>query len=576
MELAEREAPDVTRPSRPARVLAACAVLLLAYLALSLLNDPRGYLGTDTGGKVATLQAMERGSTLDPDLGYWAERWDPDGRLHPLYYTSHLGDKWVNVTTLPALYLGYPLFELGGYRAALLVPMLGSVLAALAARALARRLRPGDERTGWLAFWLVGLASPLAVYALDFWEHSLGVALMGWGVVLLYDVTEGRAGWRAGVAAGVLFGAAATMRTEALIYGAVATAVTCTVLLARRRNVWPSVAVGLAVVAGLALPLVANNALERAVIGPSIRAARATGTVLTAGQAEGSRVAEAMLTSTSLNPSLQSSSYLLGGVLLALLLAFAVRASGGNAGEPVARVAAGGVAVLYLLRAVDGLGFVPGMVAATPLVAVGLALGWRGRRTGPDDDDPRAIGGARFVLAVAILALPLVWALQFTGGAGPQWAGRYILPSGLLLGVVGITCLPLLSRWAGRAIVGLAAGVTCFGLVWMSVRTHDIAEVSEALTRRPETALVSRVAHLPREAGWWYSDDRRWLTAVQDIDVDQAARVLVDAGVDTFAMVDLDRGRAAATVPGWTEAGTSRLRFLSGVDLLITTYVRTG
>jgi hypothetical protein len=177
---------------------------------------------------------------------------------------------------------------------------------------------------------------------------------------------------------------------------------------------------------------------------------------------------------------------------------------------------------------------------------------------------------------VATLALPLVWALQFTGGAGPQWAGRYILPSGLLLGVVGITCLPLLSRWAGKAIVGLAAGVTCFGLVWLSVRSHDVARVSEALTRRPEPALVSRVGHLPREAGWRYAEDRRWLTAVHDADVDQAVRVLVEAGLDSFAMVDLDSGRPPSVLPGWAEAGTSRVHFLSGVHLLITTYVRTG
>ena len=120
--------------------MVACALLLAVYVALSFLNDPHGYLGTDTGGKVATLQVMDHRGHLDPDVGYWAAPWDPAGRLHPLYYTSHLGHRWVNVTTLPALYLAYPLFRAGGYRAALLVPMLGSVLAALAARALARRL----------------------------------------------------------------------------------------------------------------------------------------------------------------------------------------------------------------------------------------------------------------------------------------------------------------------------------------------------------------------------------------------------------------------------------------------------
>src|SRR5205807_2001537 len=153
-----------------------------------------------------------------------------------------VGHRWVDVTTVPMLYLGYPLYRLGGYRLALLLPMLGAVAAALAARALARRLG-ADEGVGWAAFFLVAVASPLAIYALDFWEHSIGVALMGWGVVLLLDALRlaapvsgapgrqngdptrqkavGVRSWgRAAATAGLLFGAAATLRTEALVYAA--------------------------------------------------------------------------------------------------------------------------------------------------------------------------------------------------------------------------------------------------------------------------------------------------------------------------------------------------------------------
>src|SRR5436305_7683418 len=105
-------------------------LLLVVYIGLSFLNDPHGSLGTDTGGKVATLRSMtvnaRHGHVLDPDVGYWAARWDPKGTLHPLWYTYRLGRKWVNVTTLPMLDVAYPLWRLGGYRAALLVPMLGS------------------------------------------------------------------------------------------------------------------------------------------------------------------------------------------------------------------------------------------------------------------------------------------------------------------------------------------------------------------------------------------------------------------------------------------------------------------
>ena len=211
-------------------VVGAMLLLLAAYAGLSLLNDPRGTLGTDTGGKLATLGAMDRNGTFDPDVGYWAADLDPRGDLHPLYYTSRVGDRWVNVTTLPMVLAARPLYAVGGERLILLLPMLGAAFAALAARALARRIGGGD---GWWAFWAVGLASPLAVYALDFWEHAPGIALVLWGVVLLYDVVDGRAGWWAALGSGACFGAAFTMRTESLVYAAAAVGVAGIVVLAR-------------------------------------------------------------------------------------------------------------------------------------------------------------------------------------------------------------------------------------------------------------------------------------------------------------------------------------------------------
>ena len=137
---------------------------------------------------------MTQRGTVDPDVGYWAEDLDPTGRLHPLWYTTRLGDRWVNVTTLPMIEAAAPLYRLGGYRLALLLPMLGGVAAAFAGRALARRIVDAGrgDRAGWTAFWLIGLASPVTIYALDLWEHALGLALLAWAAVALVDVVEGR------------------------------------------------------------------------------------------------------------------------------------------------------------------------------------------------------------------------------------------------------------------------------------------------------------------------------------------------------------------------------------------------
>lgn len=537
--------------------MAACALLLVVYGALSFLNDPRGYLGTDTGGKVATLEVMSDRGRLDPDIGYWAERWDPAGRVHPLYFTSHIGDRWVNVTTVPMLYAAYPLYRLGGYRFALLLPMLGAVLAALAARALARRISGGD---GWAVFWLVGLASPLAVYALDFWEHSIGVAAMAWAVVALLDIAEHRRWWPWALVAGALFGVAATLRTEALVYGSVAVGLACVILLVRHRRPWTAVVTGVAAGVGLAVPLLANVALENATVGHAIRAGRAADTasaaVSTSGDVTGSRLEEAVLNAAALHPAMDATAYLVGAVLSVLLAFVVLRASrAGDSGPAV--LACAGVAALYAIRFADGPGFVPGLVAATPVAIAGLALGWTS-------------AAARYLLGVGLLALPVVWATQFQGGAAPQWGGRYLLTSGLLFGAVGLVAVHRMRPWAGRGMVGLAALITLFGLAWMSIRTHDVARASSELDRRREPVLLSRVGHLVREAGAFYGD-RRWLTAVGDADQQFAVDVIERAGVTRFAVVQF-ADRPAAAIDGWRVVGVDRLRFLPEVELSVTAY----
>ncbi len=136
--------------------------LFLIYACLSFaLNDPRGTLGTDTGGKLATLHVMEQRGGLDPDVGYWAADRDPTGVLHPLFYTYKAGDKWVNVTTLPMLYAAYPLYLARRRpRRAACCRCSEAVLCAFAAvRWRAAAAGGGD---GWAAFWIIGLASPSA------------------------------------------------------------------------------------------------------------------------------------------------------------------------------------------------------------------------------------------------------------------------------------------------------------------------------------------------------------------------------------------------------------------------------
>jgi hypothetical protein len=538
-----------------ARRVFSALVLLVLYGALSLLNDPHGYLGTDTGGKVASLERMADEGTFDPDIGYWAEEWDPDGTYHPLYYTYHLGDRWVNLTTLPVVLAARPLYAVGGYRLALLLPMLGAVAVAWAGGALVRRL--GGSET--LAFWVIGLATPVAVYALDFWEHSIGLAFIAWGVVVAFDAFDDPRWWR-GLLAGGLFGLAATTRTEAIVYGAFTLGAVCVLTLWRRRDRAGFLAAlwfGGAAAIGAVIPVVGNLLLEIAVLGEPLRSTRAGGAADSAGGRLSLRIEEAITTTVNLHPSMETRFYLLG-IASAALLAVLVRMAADPARRRVAMVVAALVGVIYLVRFSDGLGFVPGMLAATPLAVVGLVAGWERVE-------------ARRIWLLALLPLPAVWLFQFTGGAAPQWGGRYVLTSGFLLACLGLARLATEPQWLRNFVIVLSALVTAFGIGWLSDRSHDIAESGRWFADRPEPVMVTTIAHQAREYGAYY-DEMTWLTAPFVEDRPGAIEVLRDAGVDEFGYIELDKQEPPPEFDGYELVGTEVHDFLSGVPVRVATY----
>ena len=555
--MATRRSPAATMTSLLRRPLLAGLVLLLVYGGLSLFNHPRGFLGTDTGGKVATLKVMGERGDFDPDVGYWARDEDPEGRVHGLFYTAKIGDRYVNVTSLPVVLVAEPLWRLGGYRLALLFPMLGAVAAAFAARALARRLGPGD---GWPAFWLVGLASPMVIYALDFWEHTIGVALLFWGVIALFDAVDRDPAWWRGGLAGLAFGAAFSMRTEAAVYGVVATGVVCLVLLVGRRNLVGALVTGATAVAGMVAMVVANAALETAVMGATLRSGRASGAASSGGAQLVLRAKEALVTSLSPFPALDNQSYVLA-VGLALALAYLVWASAARRDRNLVVAAAAVVVFLYLYRLASGLGFVPGLVATTPVAVAGVVLGWR---------EPRV----RLAVALAVAPLPLVFLFQFPGGAAPQWAGRYILTTGVILAAVGMARLDRVERWVRTLLIVLSVGVTVFGVGWLSTRSHQIAAAADRLEARPEAVLISRNGFIPREFGGSYGR-KRWLATGSEADLQFAVGVVDRSGVPSFGLVLDDPDAAPPQFPGWTLTNSEVVPFVSGADLTVATYERS-
>ncbi len=560
----------VPSPWRRPTIIA--VAILTVYLLVAVFTDPGGYLSTDTGGKVATLDAMTERGDLRPDLGYWAEEWDDDGSLYPMFRTQRVGDQWVNVTNLPMIYLALPLYRSGGYTLALLVPMLGGVAAALGAGRIARQLGSND---GAVATWIVGIGSPVAVYSLDLWEHTVGLALMAWAVSWVLDsLDHGRIA--PALFAGLAFGAAATMRQEALVYGFVI-GVGLTVLAVRRRGpagLIASAAMGL----GTLVVLAAGVALERAAMGSSIRTGRTAGTATASGADLGTRLYESVVTfsatGASPRPIAMMTALLLAGGLLAMTAGLAGNGTDGSVppDRTDSRWSVRGTVVVGLVYgllalefATSGLSFVPGMLAAAPLAGFGLgaALFVDRRRS-----------RWNLVVAAATVPLPLVWYFQYTGGAGPQWGGRYLLLSGLLLSVVGIVMLEARNPKLLKTMGALSFAITMVGLVWLVQRSSAFADASEELANRNEPILVFGDPHAARESGPIVRHEQ-WLVASDGPLRAEAAALVLAAGEREFGFVDYayDGSPDTPPFPGFSPVRVEVIDLLPGIGRRVTTFV---
>jgi hypothetical protein len=200
---------------------------------------------------------------------------------------------------------------------------------------------------------------------------------------------------------------------------------------------------------------------------------------------------------------------------------------------------------VYVVSAVGDLGFVPGLMPAFP-IAIGVMVHRPSDRSG-------------VVATMAVVALPLVWAFQYLGGAGPQWGGRYTLVSAVLLGVLALEALrdEVLLR---RGLLALTALVTAIGLVWMGVRTRAVDDLFTDLAAVDADVLIARDAFLLREGGAVVLDEH-WLTATGVDTYAVAVDVAERSGASTVAVVEPGATALPAdAVPrGWQEVGHALL-----------------
>ncbi len=158
------------------------------------------------------------------------------------------------------------------------------------------------------------------------------------------------------------------------------------------------------------------------------------------------------------------------------------------------------------------------------------------------------------MLVIALAALPLVWAFQYLGGAGPQWGGRYTLTSAVLFGVVGTIGLRERVPVVARGLTLLSVGVAALAVVWLGVRSRSVDDLFDDLRAVEADVVVARGAFVLREGGA-ATVGEHWLSADSEDAYLVALDVAERSGADTLAVLEYGTATvpAAAAPPGWEE-----------------------
>ena len=172
---------------------------------------------------------------------------------------------------------------------------------------------------------------------------------------------------------------------------------------------------------------------------------------------------------------------------------------------------------------------------------------------------------------VAVLALPLVWVTAYSDTMRPQWGGRYALTTGAILAVGAVVVLAG-RRVALAAVLAVSLLVTGYGVVFLSERSHSIADGMAAIVARHDAAVISLEAHLLREGGAFYTADRHWLTATDQGQLRKAVRIVRDAGDREFALLVPDELQVPADLGGFTRTATDRVTVRPDQPLRVVTY----
>lgn len=234
-------------------LLALSVYLIIAWVVL----PPQAIWSPDEGAKLLQLQNLrvDQGR-LTYAISYMGRELDPDLRFAQAGSASQglvrARDGALYFQRLPVFpLLELPLFRWLGFYGLYLIPALGGAASSVLA---VRLLEPGDRRWGMWA--LIAFGSPILIYSVLFWEHTLATCLgligawLALTLILSPSPAKGEGSVlslrvRRWIAVGIVLGISAYVRLEMVIF-AVALLLACGLIVPeeRRGTVWAAVAFG--------------------------------------------------------------------------------------------------------------------------------------------------------------------------------------------------------------------------------------------------------------------------------------------------------------------------------------------
>ncbi|NUM43407.1 MAG: hypothetical protein HUU38_01785 [Anaerolineales bacterium] len=540
-------------------------LIALFYFVLRWGYLPAGaYWSPDNGYRRLQADAIRLGAEgVSFDLPYPGKDIDPAFAYVPIeghFYFVRAGE--LHLAQWPLMpFLSRLLIALFGDRGAEIIPMLSGLLCVWLSGKLIHR---GDFGGAWGGMILAGLLTPILIYSLVFWEHSVA-AMLGIAVVfLLAEEDPFTLPRRVFLVSGGLAGLAGGVRKEMLLFAAAV----ALVLVIRgwhapppeRRDVWGKILSWAFACAMLIASYGVTSYLKSGqLVPPEFR--------------------------ISVTPEYGPASYLVtqgwagianfifdekyGLLGSGLLLAVFAYAWAGYNPTPQREAIQVGLMITILVGNFQFLlGYSPvgdgihGILTVSPFLILGLNREAWSTRLGQN-----LLGMALFFLTLSILSLGLM-TKRGANQAELEWGARFMLvffPLMIPLAVKGLSAIlqrtanakSRLSQWMARLhfatvflLIGFSAILHGLGLLNILISVNNNLLLEKSLLALPETHVLTEVWWVAAQAPETYWNKQLFYNAGKPWDAWwQQARAQGITQVAYISLTELDEARLAALAP---------------------------